>query len=328
MSTDPTEPNQTLEFVRQAFQQQLDAITRTAESVDAAWVDAAQYIAAAHSVVTTGLGKSGFIAKKMSATLNSLRIQSASMHPVDALHGDCGFLTPSDVLVAFSKSGETPELIGFAKHAKTIGLPVVAITARPESSLGALASVAVTIRVPAELDSNGIIPTASTTTMLVVADILSLLASKQRGGTVEDLLITHPQGAIGWSLHQRVQDVMRSGGQLPKVSLQATLTEALSELSGKGLGAVCIVGDEDRLEGIITDGDIRRFVASGKPVEQTRASEVMTSAPVTIQPEALLHEALVLMEQRERQIGVLPVTNGRICVGLIRIHDVVKMSQR
>jgi arabinose-5-phosphate isomerase len=326
MSTEQQQSEQILSAARASITLQQSALERTSQHLGNEFVKAVGLIAKAPKVVTTGLGKSGFIAKKLAATLSSIRIPSLFLHPVDALHGDSGILDPSDVLIAFSKSGETVEMIRLVDLAKSMNISVVTITSRGNSTLALQADAALLALVDREFDEMDVLPTASTTSALVVADLLAVAAATLRGGVATGLRSSHPQGTIGTTLLRTVDEVMHSGDRIPRVRESASMTDALAELTVKGLGIVCIEDASQQLVGIITDGDVRRAMSRGANVSTVKIQEVMTRNPLFISPVATLHEALTLMERRERQIGVVPVVTNGHCVGIIRVHDIVRAN--
>lgn len=292
--------------------------------LDEVFASAAHALANASKVVTTGLGKSGFIARKMAATLTSVRIPSVYLHPVDALHGDLGLLGSTDVLVAFSKSGETSEVVHIANLVRDLGMPVVAITSRRETSMHQIATYPLVAPVVHELDAHNILPTTSTTQAMVLADLLSVAAANVHGNIVERLQRSHPQGGIGSVLLRTVEDVMHGGDLVPRVSEVAHVSDAVDVLSKTSLGIVCVVGEDGALRGVVTDGDIRRLVASMPNPMALAVLDVMTKNPAVISTRDTLHSALQLMERRERQIGALPVVADGRCVGVVRVHDIVR----
>lgn len=280
----------------------------------------------AQKVVTTGLGKSGFIARKMAATLTSLGSPAYYIHPVDALHGDSGMQNADDCVVAFSKGGETSEILRFIDHSQHLGIPIVAITSRKHSSLASRAQAVLFASLEQELDSANIVPTTSTTTAMVLADLLCLAIADSKGPVVAQLRQSHPNGGIGAGLLQTVDEVMHTGENLPVVHKGTTFTAALVELTAKGLGAVCVIDAAGTLQGLLTDGDVRRLVLSGKEATDLAVEDVMTSNPVTTPSGATLHEALMVMERRDKQLSLLPVVVDGRCVGIVRVHDIVRAS--
>ena len=326
MSSESNRPRSAAADARSAIQLQISSLERSRDAIDDAFDRAVDLLANAPKTVTSGLGKSSFIARKMAATMASVRMPALFLHPVDALHGDSGILEPNDVLVVFSKSGETAEVLRLVSLAREIGLSVIAVTARSGSTLDEQADATVGALIERELDNDDVLPTASTTSALVMADLLALGALYANGGSSERLRASHPGGAIGAALKRSVREVMHDGDAMPQVGHEATMADALVELSGKTLGIVCITDEEKHLLGIITDGDVRRLAAERPEISTARASDVMTKEPTAISPDATLHEALTLMERGDRQIAVLPVVDKGLCVGVIRLHDIVRLN--
>lgn len=319
--------NTILDHARRALQWQIQSLDRLTPQLDANYLAAVTMLAGAGKVLTTGIGKSGFIARKMAATLTSIRIPGIFLHPVEAMHGDSGILQSNDCLVAFSKSGETAEVVRLAHFAKDAGASIVAITVRADSALARIAQVTILTPLERELDPDDILPTASTTTALVVADLLTVGAAMMSGDVAERLQLSHPRGMIGAAMMRTVEDVMHAGDGLPAVRPGAMLVDALAQLSAMALGIVCVVDEHGLLKGILTDGDVRRIVVEKASALATiRIDDVMITAPTTIEPSASLHAALQVMERRERQIGVLPVTVEGRCVGVLRLHDIVRLQ--
>lgn len=319
--------NTILDHARQALQWQIQSLDRLGPQLDANYLAAVSVLASAGKVLTSGIGKSGFIARKMAATLTSVRIPGIFLHPVEAMHGDSGILQSNDCLVAFSKSGETAEVVRLCHFAKDAGASIVAITARANSSLSRIAQVTILTPLERELDPDDILPTASTTTALVVADLLAVGAAMLSGDVAERLQHSHPRGMIGAAMMRTVEDVMHAGDGLPFVRPGAMFVDALAQLSAKALGIVCVVDEHGMLHGILTDGDVRRIVVEkASALASICIDEVMITSPITIEPSATLHAALQQMERRDRQISVLPVTVAGRCVGVLRLHDIVRLQ--
>lgn len=316
----------TIEAAKAAIDLQSESLELTRQALDQSFVDAVRLIAYAPKVITTGLGKSGFIAKKMAATLSSVRIPAVYIHPVDAVHGDSGLLSDGDVMVAFSKSGETAEVIRFMRIARELGVSVVGIASRRKTTLQSESQAFVLAPITSEYDLHSVLPTASTTAALVIADLLAVQAVQERGDVLERLQASHPEGAIGTALLRTVDEVMHGGDSLPSVNIDATVGDVLEKLSSSGLGIVCICDENMKLHGILTDGDIRRLVSQGKAEGSIGAITVMTSSPVVVEGAETLHAALRLMENQLRQLNVVPVVSGEVCVGVLRLHDVVKAN--
>lgn len=318
-----------LTLARAAFLQQRRSLDLMESALGTSFADAARALAQASFVVTTGLGKSGFIARKMAATLTSLRRRSVYLHPVDALHGDSGLIDADTVVVAFSKSGETAELLRFVDVVQNLGVRVIAITSRGTSTLTQRSDVSLDAPIEREFDHHDIVPTASTTAAMILADALAVAAASLEGDVTDALRSSHPDGAIGLGLLRTVEEVMHSGPSTPLLIRGSSCAEAIDQLTTSSLGIVCIVDENHHLCGILTDGDIRRLVSQpGFSVQSTIVDDVMTTSPSTIHPHATVHEALRCMENRPRQISALPVVVEGKCIGVVRVHDAVSVAAR
>ncbi len=313
-----------LTLARQGLAWQRSAIDLLSEQLEEGFIDAARSIAGASKVVATGLGKSGFIARKMAATLTSVHIPGVYLHPVDALHGDIGMLEATDVLIAFSKSGETPEVVYLTRLVRELNMKVISITCRSGTTLGSLSDHALVAPILHELDPLNLLPTASTTQSLILADLLSVTAANINGDIVNRLQRSHPHGGIGIALLRNVEDVMHSGNALPRIASEKTIAEAVYVLTSTALGIVCVIDEHGALEGILTDGDVRRLVGTEVDLSKTLVRDVMTKHPVVVQQTDSLHTALQAMEARERQISVVPVVRDGRCVGVVRVHDIIR----
>ena len=271
-------------------------------------------------VVVTGMGKSGIIGRKISATFSSTGTPSFFLHAAEALHGDLGRLVPDDVLVALSYSGETEELLRLLDTVKRLGLPLITLTGNRASTLAQASEVVIDVGVGQEACPLGLAPTASTTAMLAVGDALAMALLERKGFTEDDYAALHPGGDLGVKL-RRVEDVMHTGAQVPRVNSATSIPDVIYEMSRKGLGLTTVVEEGDRLAGFISDGDLRRFFErQAERALGLTASECMTRAPVTIGRRELATAALHLMESRK--ITALPVVDpqGRV-EGVVHIHD-------
>ncbi len=273
-------------------------------------------------VVVTGMGKSGHIARKIAATLASTGTPALFLHPAEAVHGDLGMITRPDVVLALSNTGETEELLVLVPHLKRLGVPLVVLTGAPDSTLARAATVALDVSVPEEACPLNLAPTASTTATLAMGDALAVTLLAARGFTAEDFARSHPGGTLGRRLLLRVEDIMRRGADLPRVSPGTPLREALLEVSRKGFGMTVVVDAEDRVLGVFTDGDLRRALDRRLDVQGTRIESVMTARCRTIGPGELASEAVHLMERH--RITALPVTDGGKLVGLFNVHDLLR----
>ncbi|HYE15521.1 MAG TPA: KpsF/GutQ family sugar-phosphate isomerase, partial [Pyrinomonadaceae bacterium] len=278
-------------------------------------------------VVLVGVGKSGNVAQKIAATLTSTGTVSVFLHPSDALHGGIGLVAADDVVVVLSNSGETAEIVELLPYLQHRRAPVVAIVGNTDSTLARRADVVLDASVEQEACPLNLAPTTSTTVALAIGDALAMTLMRVKRLTPEDFALNHPGGRLGKRLTLKVSDLMHGGDDNPTVPVGASLLEVLRAITGGGLGAVNVVGAGGRLEGIITDGDVRRAIerAGLKGLESLTGEGLMTRSPVVAAPDMLAHAALQLMENRPSQISVLPVVEpGGRCVGLLRLHDIVR----
>jgi len=273
--------------------------------------------------VVTGMGKSGHVGRKIAATLASTGSPSFFLHPAEASHGDIGMITAGDVVIALSNSGETAELITILPLIKRLGVPLVALTGNRASTLSRYATVTLDVSVPAEACPLNLAPTASTTAALAMGDALAVAVLEARGFTEQDFARSHPAGSLGRRLLMHVEDVMRSGAELPAVGPGTLLSAGLLEMSRKGLGMTTVVDDDRRVLGIFTDGDLRRTLDRQVDVHSTAMREVMTAGGKVAKPRMLAAEAVRLME--EHRITALPVVDdeGRL-VGALNVHDLLR----
>jgi arabinose-5-phosphate isomerase len=273
-------------------------------------------------VVVSGMGKSGHIGRKIAATLASTGTPAFFVHPAEAAHGDLGMITAGDAVLFLSHSGETAEILALLPRLKRMGLPILVVTGRPDSTLARHANVVLDASVGQEACPHNLAPTTSTTAALALGDALALALLRMRGFTAEDFARAHPAGALGRRLLLRVEDLMHRGADIPRVGPGVTVAEALWEMSRKGLGMTAVSDEEDRLLGVFTDGDLRRALDGGVDLGRTAIATVMTTQPKTIGPEALAGEALALIE-RHAVNGLLVVRDGRL-VGALNTHDLLR----
>ncbi len=274
-------------------------------------------------VVVTGMGKSGHIGKKIAATLASTGTPSFFLHPAEASHGDIGMITREDAVIAISNSGETAELITILPVIKRLGVPMIAMTGKLHSTLAKAATVVLDVSVPAEACPHNLAPTASTTATLAMGDALAVAVLEARGFSEQDFARSHPGGALGRRLLLHVEDVMRTGEQLPIVAPEATLRDGLLEISRKGLGMTAIVDQHQRLLGIYTDGDLRRTLDQPTDLRSTLMRDVMTTDPKTIRARVLAAEAVQLIETL-RITQLLVVDDQQRLVGALNVHDLLR----
>ncbi|WED21518.1 arabinose-5-phosphate isomerase KdsD [Vibrio sp. JC009] len=273
-------------------------------------------------VVVMGMGKSGHIGNKIAATLASTGTSSFFVHPGEAAHGDLGMIEPGDIVIAISNSGESSEILSLFPVLKRLNIRIISMTGKPASTMAKLADIHLQISVPQEACFLGLAPTASTTATLVMGDALAVSLMKAKGFTSDDFALSHPGGALGRKLLLKLKDIMHSGSALPKVSPDASIKDALLEISQKGLGMTAIVDADDTVIGIFTDGDLRRMLDKQVDIHQTAIGEVMTSNPKVASPNLLAVEGVNLMQ--EKSITALLLCEEGKLVGAVHMHDLLK----
>jgi len=306
-----------------------DAIAQTATRLDAAAVERAIDLLAncQGKVVIFGVGKSGIIGQKIAATMTSAGTVALYLHPSDALHGGLGIVQAKDIVIVLSNSGETDEIIAMLPYLKNREVAIVAIVGNLNSTLARRADVALDASVDKEACPLNLAPTTSTTVALAIGDALAMTVMKVKGLTSDDFAVNHPAGRLGKRLTLRVGDLMHRDGENPTIAAGSSWVEVVRAISKGGLGAVCVVEQDGSLAGIITDGDLRRAIeqTNHESLANLACDDFMTRKPVVATPELLAFDALRLMEDRPSQISVLPVVNeDQICVGLIRVHDIIR----
>lgn len=274
-------------------------------------------------VVVTGMGKSGHIARKISATLSSTGTPSFFVHPAEASHGDLGMITSNDLVLAVSSSGETEEVITILPLIKRMGAKLVSFTGKPGSTLARAADVHIDCSVDEEACPLNLAPTASTTATLAMGDALAVALLQSRGFTAEDFALSHPSGTLGKRLFLRVSDVMHTGDEIPSVGGEVRLSEGLVEMTRKSLGMTAIVDDEYRLLGIFTDGDLRRALDAAIDVHKTKMKSVMHRECKVTGPDVLAAEAVRIIEEN-KITGLLVVDSDERLIGALNIHDLFR----
>ena len=300
-----------------------DGITNLIERIDQSFADMVDLICKSNGrVIISGIGKSGIIGRKIVATLNSTGTRSLFLHPVEAMHGDLGQVSPDDIFIALSKSGETDELNILLSSIRRIGCRVIAFTGEKNSNLATHSDIVVNVGVDHEACPLGLAPTASTTAMLAMGDALAVVLLEKKQFDSSDFRRYHPGGTLGQRLTAEIKDLMISGDALPCVSEGTPMSEAVKVIDRGQLGATLVVNRQNKLSGIITDGDIRRMVVSGRSIGTLAVEDVMTRNPKTQLPEALTYDALNIMEQH--QITVLPIVDlaGNV-TGILHLHDIL-----
>ncbi|HKR11762.1 MAG TPA: KpsF/GutQ family sugar-phosphate isomerase [Pyrinomonadaceae bacterium] len=306
-----------------------NAIAQTATRLDATEVErVVDWIAGCKGkVVILGVGKSGIIGQKIAATMTSTGTAAFYLHPSDALHGGLGIVQSNDVVIVLSNSGETDEIVGMLPHLKNRRVAIVAIVGNLNSTLARGADAVLDASVDQEACPLNLAPTTSTTVALAIGDALAMTVMKVKGLTSDDFAVNHPAGRLGKRLTLRVADLMHSKGENPTIAAGSSWVEVVRAISKGGLGAVCVVDAAGHLAGIITDGDLRRAIerTSHDLLAKLTCDDFMTRQPTVATPQLLAFDALRLMEDRQSQISVLPVVDDdQICVGLIRVHDIIR----
>ncbi len=311
------------ELGRAVIETEAQTISALTARVDHKFAKACQYLLACEGrIIVMGMGKSGHIGKKIAATFASTGSPAFFVHPGEAKHGDVGMITKKDVILALSNSGETEEIISLIPYIKHLGIPIIAMTGKPNSTLAQVASVYLDVSVEKEACPLNLAPTSSTTATLVMGDALAISLLQKRGFTAEDFALSHPGGILGRRLLLRVDEIMHTGNALPKVNYDALLKTALMEMTQKKLGMTTVINQQGELAGIFTDGDVRRAFDKNADIHTT-IEQLMTKNPKVIRPGLLVAEALNIMETHK--ITALIVTNEKNNpVGVVHMHDILR----
>jgi arabinose-5-phosphate isomerase len=300
------------------------AVTDLASRIDESFVSACQLIIdCTGRIVVLGMGKSGHIAGKIAATLASTGTPAFFVHPAEASHGDLGMITADDLVLILSNSGETDEVKQILPRLKRLGIDLIAMTGKPGSTLASHADIHLNVAVDSEACPLGLAPTSSTTAALVMGDALAVSLLESRGFTAEDFARSHPAGQLGKRLLVHVQDIMHVGDEMPVVQRQASLSETIMEMTNKRLGMVVITDTEMMVQGVFTDGDLRRIMAQALNPHQTVIGEVMTPNAKTIQAQALAAEAVKMLQQFKIQ-GLLVVDDESRLQGVLNFNDLLQ----
>lgn len=320
----PIHPDQLKQLASQVLAIEAQAVEQLKNRIDDRFVHACDLMLHCQGrIVVLGMGKSGHIGGKIAATLASTGSPAFFVHPAEASHGDMGMITTQDVVVALSNSGETDEILTLMPLIKRQGVPLIALTGNPDSTLAQTADVHIDVSVAQEACPLGLAPTSSTTATLAMGDALAVALLEARGFTVEDFARSHPGGRLGRRLLLLTDDVMHTGEQMPRNAPDDLLRDALLEMSRKGLGTTVVVDREEQVLGVFTDGDLRRALDRQVDVHTAKVAEVMTPRGKTIAPGTLAAEALQMMQQY--RINALPVVNsaGKLA-GVLNMHDLLR----
>ena len=313
-----------LDLARQTLDIEAQAILGVKKHLGEQFVQAVLAVLAVKGrVVVMGMGKSGHIGRKIAATLASTGTPAFFVHPAEASHGDLGMVTRDDLVIALSNSGESEELSAILPQIKRQGVMLLAITGQTQSTLAQYATWVLDSSVEKEACPMNLAPTASTTAQLALGDALAVAVLDARGFKQDDFARSHPGGSLGRRLLTLLSDIMRSGDQIPAVSLDVSLSELMREMSQKGLGASAVIDENRRVLGIFTDGDLRRLVEKGLDLRSMRAADVMHPNPTTLRDNALAVEAAELMEHK-RITSVLVVDQNNILCGVVNSNDLMR----
>lgn len=313
-----------IQMAQKALTIEAAALTAMGPRLGASFVAAVQAVLnCGGRVAVMGMGKSGHVGRKIAATLASTGTPSLFVHPAEASHGDLGMVTPGDVVLALSNSGESDELNAVLPVLKRLGVTIVAMTGRAESSLARHAHIVLDSFVAEEACPLNLAPTASTTAQMALGDALAVALLDARGFKPEDFARSHPGGALGRKLLTHVRDLMRSGDELPRVRPELPFTDMMREMSAKALGVAIVVDAQDRVQGIFTDGDLRRLVEKGQDLRDLTAGQVASKEPRTVSAEALAVDAADLMEAARITV-VLVVDEAQQLQGAITINDLMR----
>ncbi len=320
-----------LALARRVLRLEAQGILAAADRLDERFAAAVDVLGRCRGrVIVTGMGKSGLVGRKIAATLASTGTPAYFLHPAEGVHGDIGMVARDDVVLALSNSGETGEVLAVLPTIKRLGVPLVLLTGNPGSTLARQADVVVDAGVTEEACPLNLTPTASTTTALAMGDALAMALLELRGLRPEDYAALHPSGALGWKALFRVADLMHTGDAVPTVSENATMKEAIGEMTAKRLGMTTVVDGRGRLVGVITDGDLRRLQLAGGSLLDRRAGECMTRDPERIGADELAARALALMEGHHIGGESRPITSLVITApdgrpgGVIHLHDILR----
>jgi len=315
-----------LEIAKRVFDEEVEGVRSVGEKLGDSFVQAVEAIRGCEGkVVVCGLGKSGIVGKKIAATLASTGTPAFFLHAAEGAHGDLGMVRRGDVVIAISNSGETEEILQIVPTLERLGVTIIALVGRTDSSLARAADIVIDAGVPREACPLGLAPTTSSAATLVLGDALAVTLLELNGFTAEDFALFHPAGSLGKKLLLKVEDLMHAGDDVPRVRPDTPMSEVVMEMSAKMLGMTCVDDDEGRVVGVITDGDLRRGFQRYRDLFSRRAGEVMTTAPKMIERGALAISGLNRMERHSiTSLLVYDASDPARCIGVIHIHDIMK----
>ena len=316
-----------IETGRRVLAMEAAAIQACADQLDESFIQAADLIEqCVGRVVTCGVGKSGHIAKKMAATLSSTGTPSHFLHAAEAVHGDLGTVRPGDVVLMYSHSGETDEILQLFAPIHKLGVKVILISGRPDSTAGNQANICLNTHVTQEACTHKLAPTTSTTVMLALSDALAIAVMDRRGFTVDQFAERHPKGSLGKQLTP-VRSIMLPLSEIAALGPDADILEVMVAITGAKVGAACIVDADNHLLGLISDGDLRRAIVSNPQGLHAKAESLMNRKPYTIEPDLLADEAMARFQKLERKAGDLPVVENGQVIGLLTLKDLLREAK-
>ncbi len=316
-------PDEILKTARKVIEDEIRGIERLKDSIDESFVRAVDLILSCDGkVIVTGVGKSGHVGKKIASTLASTGTPAHFLHPAEALHGDLGVIDRKDVVIAISNSGESSEVLSIVPYLKMLKIPLIAITNSPRSTLAKYSDVHLFLNIDREACPMDLAPTTSSTATLVLGDALAMVLMVARGFTEQDFALRHPAGTLGRKL-RLVKDLYHTGDEVPVVTENTPMKETIIEMTTKGFGSTAVVNEEGKLVGIITDGDLRRFVNRGGNFDRSLAKDVMTRNPKTAKPDELALQALRRMEDHKIMVLIV-VDDENHPIGIIHMHDILR----
>jgi len=313
-----------IERAKEVIRQQAEQVRMIADRLGDEFVRALEILHSCKGrVILTGMGKSGIVARKLTATLSSTGTPSMYLHPSEGIHGDIGVVTSDDAVMIFSKAGDTDELSMLIPPFKRLGIPIIGVVGQIDSPLASKCEVVLDASVESEADTFNLVPTTSSTAALVLGDALAVVLLEMRGFSPEDFAVRHPGGALGRRLLLKVSDLMHSGDDMPVVSVDAVVKDAIFEITSKRLGVTLVLNPDGKLAGIYTDGDLRRTVEKGNDFLEHRVSDHMTLNPKTVEADNLVERALSIMEKYSiTSLVVLDI--AQIPVGIVHLHDILR----
>ncbi len=313
-----------LESAKEVFEIEGEAVLRLKDRLDESFVQAIETIYNSKGkVVVTGMGKSGLVGRKIASTLCSTGTPSVFLHPAESTHGDSGIIGKEDVVIAISNSGETGELLNLLPLIHRLNVPIISMTGNKNSTLAKMGNIVLDISVEKEACPLGKAPTASTTVTLAMGDAIAVCLLKKRGFTMEDFLLYHPSGALGKGILYKVDDLMIKGDKLPLIGEDTSFKDALVFISEKKLGTALVVDNNNILQGVLTDGDIRRILIKYSDISNLKLKDVMTKSPKTITKDELCARALAIMEKHSITSLAVVDENNKV-IGIIHIHDLLR----